>query len=73
VDEGIDVSAEEATAAADAAPTHDLEADVDTVIAVCGGDPRVAVRTLLIANEFLSAELDSATAALSRGYTRGRI
>ncbi len=41
---------------------HDngLEAAVDQAIAVCDGDPRAAVRALIIANN------------LSHAYTRGR-
>jgi hypothetical protein len=48
----------------------DLEADVDTVIAACGGNPRAAVRALLIANEFLTAELERSRATVSTGYIR---
>jgi len=50
----------------------DLEADVDTVIAACGGSERAAIRALLIANEFLSGELERARASQSVGYVRGR-
>ena len=46
----------------------DLEADVDAVIAACGGGERAAIRALLIANEFLSGELER-----SRGAPVGRI
>jgi hypothetical protein len=49
----------------------DLEADVDTVIAACGGSERAAIRALLIANEFLSGELERARANRSVGYVRG--
>lgn len=48
----------------------DLEADVDTVIAACGGSTRAAIRALLIANEFLSGELERAQASQSVGYVR---
>jgi hypothetical protein len=50
----------------------DLEADVDTVIAACGGSARAAIRALLIANEFLSGELERARASQSVGCVRGR-
>jgi hypothetical protein len=41
-----------------------LEAAADQAIAACGGDAREAVRALLIANEFLEAQI-------SDGYVRG--
>jgi hypothetical protein len=45
-----------------------LDAAADQAIAACGGDAREAVKALLIANEFLEAELES---QVSRGYRRG--
>lgn len=45
-----------------------LEAAADQAIAACGGDPREAVKALLIANEFLEREME---AQVSRGYIRG--
>ena len=50
----------------------DLEADVDTVIAACGGSERAAITALLIANEYLSAEVDRLRASQLVGYVRGR-
>lgn len=41
-----------------------LEVAVDQAIAACGGDPRAAVRALILANEFLEA-------SASRGFRRG--
>jgi hypothetical protein len=41
-----------------------LEAAADQAIAACGGDAREAVKALLIANEFLEAQI-------SQGYMRG--
>jgi hypothetical protein len=58
--------------AAEAVSTDDLERDVDTVIAACGVSLRAAIRALLIANEFLSAELERATERQSSGYVRGQ-
>jgi hypothetical protein len=58
--------------APDDPPQPDLEADVDTVIAACGGSERAAIRALLIANEYLSAEVDRLRASLSVGYVRAR-
>jgi hypothetical protein len=45
-----------------------LEAAADQAIAACGGDAREAVKALLVANEFLEAEIE---ASVSRGYLRG--
>lgn len=45
-----------------------LDAAADQAIAACGGDAREAVKTLLIANEFLEAELAT---QVSHGYMRG--
>jgi hypothetical protein len=56
--------------AAETTPEADLEADVDTVVAACGGSMRAAIRALLIANEFLSGELERARARQSLGYVR---
>jgi hypothetical protein len=50
----------------------DLEADVDIVIAACGGSERAAIRALLIANEYLSAEAERLRASQSAGYVRAR-
>jgi hypothetical protein len=47
-----------------------LEAATDEAIASCGGDARETVKALIVANEFLEAEL---TSKVSRGYTRGRL
>jgi hypothetical protein len=45
----------------------DLEADVDAVVAACGGSSRTAIRALLIANEYLSAEVERLRASQSVG------
>ncbi|WP_156382189.1 MULTISPECIES: hypothetical protein [unclassified Aureimonas] len=37
----------------------DYEAAVDEAIAVCGGDPRAAIRSLIVMTEFLEAEAES--------------
>lgn len=41
-----------------------LDAAADQAIATCGGDPREAVKALLVANEFLESQI-------SEGYVRG--
>ena len=49
-----------------------LEAAVDEAIAACGGDPRAAVRALIVANNFLESEMAELQKAISHAYTRGR-
>jgi hypothetical protein len=41
-----------------------LDAAADQAIAACGGDAREAVKALIVANEFLEAQI-------SQGYLRG--
>jgi hypothetical protein len=48
-----------------------LEAAADQAIAACGGNPRDAVKALIVANEYLEAELQEQQAAVSTGYARG--
>lgn len=51
---------------------HDqYELACDEVIALCGGDARSAVKTLLVAKAFLEQELALAKLAVSYGYSRG--
>ena len=50
----------------------DLERDVDAAISSCGGNPRAALRALIITVSFLSAELKAAKRAASKGYVRAR-
>jgi hypothetical protein len=47
------------------------EADVEMVLTAFDGDPRAAIRSLLIANEFLMEEVDRLRASLSVGYLGG--
>ena len=49
-----------------------LEAATDEAIAACGGDAREAVKALIVANEFLEAQLRELQAAVSHGYARGK-
>lgn len=55
----------------DDADKADLEATVEEVIASCDGDPRAAVRALLVANAYLERELALTIPAVSFGYSRG--
>ena len=52
-----------------AAPT---EAAVDLAIAACDGEPRAAIRALIVLVAHLEEELGRARKDISRGYTRGR-
>jgi hypothetical protein len=54
----------EATAPNPPADAEQLEAVADQAIAACGGDAREAVKALIVANEFLEAQI-------SQGYMRG--
>jgi hypothetical protein len=45
-----------------------LEAAADKAIAACDGDIRAALKALIVANEFLEAELRT---SVSTGYVRG--
>jgi hypothetical protein len=61
----------------DAAPNpqadaNRLEAATDQAIAACGGDAREAVKALIVANEFLEAEVMQLKASVSSGYARGK-
>jgi hypothetical protein len=51
----------------------DLEGAADQAIAACGGDAREAVKALIVANDFLEAELDELRRRVSTGYARGRL
>ena len=43
----------------------------DEAIAACGGDARDAVKALIVANEFLEAQVEELRADVSNGYARG--
>ena len=58
----------EATAPAPQSDAGQLEAAADQAIAACDGDAREAMKALLVANEFLEAELGT---QVSHGYMRG--
>jgi hypothetical protein len=49
-----------------------LEVATDQAIAACAGDARVAVKALIVANEYLEAEVKALQAAVSNGYARGK-
>ena len=43
----------------------------DQAIAACGDDSRDAVKALIVANEFLEAQVEALKADVSSGYARG--
>jgi hypothetical protein len=45
-----------------------LEAATDQAIAACGGDVRAALKAMIVANEFLEADL---AMQVTHGYMRG--
>jgi hypothetical protein len=49
-----------------------LELAVEEAIALCDGDVRAALRAALVANSFLTAEVEWLAQAVSFGFTRGR-
>jgi hypothetical protein len=49
-----------------------LEEATDQAIAVCGGDARGAVKSLIVADGYLEADVRDLRAAVSSGYLRGR-
>lgn len=50
----------------------DLEFAADQAIEACGGNAREAVKALLVAVDFLEAQVDELKGAVSNGYARGR-
>jgi hypothetical protein len=50
-----------------------LQVAADEAIAACGGDPREAVKALIVANHFLETELEKLRASVSTGYARGKL
>jgi hypothetical protein len=53
-------------------PEFDLEGAVDQAIAACDGDARAAVRSLIVANNYLTKELEFAWQQVSPGFSRGK-
>jgi hypothetical protein len=51
----------------------DLDVAADQAIEACGGDAREAVKALIVANDFLEAQLDELRRKVSTGYARGRL
>jgi hypothetical protein len=49
-----------------------LDVAADQAIASCDGDLRSTIRALILANEYLEFELMQCSAAVSKGFARGR-
>lgn len=54
-------------------PAADLEAEVDQAIALCDGDARAALRSLLVLARHVEEEARRLNAAVSPGYLRGDV
>jgi hypothetical protein len=54
------------------AESKDLQSAVDQIIVDCDGDPRAAIRALIVANGYLERKLENVLASVSTGYVRGR-
>jgi hypothetical protein len=50
-----------------------VESAVDEAISICDGDIRAALRASLVANSFLTAEVERLANAVSFGFTRGKL
>ncbi len=50
----------------------ELEFAVDQAIAACDGNMRSAIRALIVANDYLEAEVGELMKAVSHAYRRGR-
>jgi hypothetical protein len=62
---------EPAPAPTEHSATESLEREVDEAVALCDGDMRAALRAALVANSFLTAEVERLMQAVSFGFTRG--
>jgi len=51
----------------------DLEEAVDAAIAACEGDPRAAIKALIVANSFLHSRVERLTELVSPGFARGKL
>ena len=53
--------------------TFDLETAAAEAIAACDGDPVAAVKSLIVANNFLLDEVERLKTMVSTGYSRGAL
>ena len=50
----------------------ELETAMNQAISACGGDMRVTIRALIVANDYLESEVGELMKAVSHAYARGR-
>ena len=62
----------QSTASNPQADAERIEVMTDQAIAACGGNARHAVTALIVANEFLEAQMTELQAAVSNDYARGK-
>lgn len=53
--------------------SENLDAATDQAIAACGGDVRATIQALILANEFLEAELKANTSRVTSADTQWEI
>jgi len=58
---------------AEAETPDPIELAVDEAIAICDGDIRAALHASLVANSFLTTEVERLANAVSFGFTRGKL
>jgi hypothetical protein len=63
---------EPALTAPEVDPAATFDGEVESAIALCGGDVRAALRATLIANSYLQGEVDRLEASASPGFARRR-
>ena len=56
-----------------ACDTDQMDAEVTAVIEACAGDPRTAIKVLLVEQYIQEQRIERLAAVLSFGYVRGRI
>jgi hypothetical protein len=50
----------------------ELDAAIDEAIAACAGDLRATIGSLIVANNYLEAEVEELMKAVSHAFVRGR-
>jgi negative regulator of replication initiation len=71
--QGGNASVEAEKAEQESEDTFDLEAAAAQAIAACDGDTVAAVKSLIVANNFLMSEVERFMAMVSTGYSRGAL
>ena len=71
--QGGNASVEAEKAEQEPEPQFDLETAAAEAIAACDGDPVAAVKSLIVANNFLAEKIERLKAMVSTGYSRGAL